>query len=104
VERYGAGGFRGIEIYGVTGADFEKGAIPNGIWFTLKHRGEGSLPQNLLIISDTGDGSYYCLELGKGEAPVFIYWPGIPARQQQHPETVAGDFGEFFLGKMRQQL
>lgn len=105
LERFGAGNFGAFEVYGVIGPDFEKGPVPDGVWLTLKQRRAGTLPQNLLIVGDTGDGGYYCLELEKGqETPVIIYWPGFPARQQQHAETVAEDFGEFFLGQIRQQL
>jgi hypothetical protein len=104
LQRLGAGSFGAFEFYGVTTSNFDNAKVPNGIWLTLSQRKHAKLPQDLLIIGDTGDGAYYCLKLqnGKEEAPVIIYEPGLPIEQQRF-ETVAKDFGEFFANQSRDQ-
>ena len=105
VRQLSAGNFRAFEIYGVTGANFDRGKVPNGIWLTLQLRREGAIPPNFLVIADAGDGAYYCLDLRPGgqECPVVIYEPAIPTIPQR-PEKVAEDFGEFFLSQVQQAL
>lgn len=103
--RYGAGNFGGVEFYGVTNANFQSASVPNGIWLTLRIRSKASLPLNLVIIGDTGDGDYYCLE-SKGpeeEAPVIVYQPGY-SPQEQRREVIAQDFGKFLLDKVKAEL
>ena len=63
LSRLGAGNLGAFEFYGITTGNFESGKVPNGIWLTLKHHRAGRVPSNLLVIGDTGDGSYYCIEL-----------------------------------------
>ncbi len=105
LRRLGAGNFGSFEIYGITNANFDNGKIPNGIWLNVKHRKLSMLPHNLLVIGDTGDGGYYGLDLrGKGEAPVVLFYLRGIADQQPQLEKVAGDFGEFFATRVREQL
>jgi len=47
LRRWGALGFGPEEIYGITGDNFETGAVPNGIWFTAQERSQG-LPHRLV--------------------------------------------------------
>lgn len=104
VQQLGAGSFGAFEFYGVIDANFEKGPIPDGIWLTLKQRRSGKLPENLLVIGDTGDGALYCVELRDGqEGPIITYQPGN-SKQSQLSRVVARDFGEFFLAMIREQL
>lgn len=104
VLRLGAGSFGACEIYGVTNANFENGKIPNGIWLTLKQRRAKRLPDNFIVIGDTGDGDYYCIELQEGkEGRIVVYQPGIPSEKQQL-EEVSRDFGAFLLSRVREQL
>lgn len=104
VRRLGAGGFGSCEIYGVIDDEFEHSAVPNGVWLTLNERRESGLPKELFIVGSTGDGDYYCLEMRNGqESPVIVYRPGLPMHQQAR-EKVAEDFGEFFLGCVREQV
>jgi hypothetical protein len=104
VSRLGAGSFGGFETYGVVDENFEDSAIPNGVWLTLGERHAGYLPSNLLVIGDAGDGAFHCLVLGNGqETPVILFEPGGPT--EKNPlASVAEDFGEFFLVRVREQL
>jgi antitoxin YobK len=104
VLRLGAGNFGSAEFYGVTDNNYHRGAVPNGIWFTLTERQEVGLPRNLVVIGSTGDGDLYCLHVGNNEeSPVIIYQPGIPENEQAR-ELVARDFGEFLLQKLKAEL
>lgn len=97
VTKLGAGNFGAFEIYGVINDEFEDSVVPNGVWLTLSERHENGFPNELMIIGSTGDGNYYCIELGEGdESPVTIYQLGLPADRQLR-ERVAHDFGEFLL-------
>lgn len=107
VKRYGAGSFGAQEIYGIIGEDFENSSVPDAIWVTLCERKEYKLPPNLLIISDTGMGEWYCLDFNKcnidGEPLVFIYDSSI-APDEQEFEVAANDFGEFLLSLVKEEL
>lgn len=105
VRRLGAGNFGSFETYGVIDDEFENSAVPDGVWATLKTRREAGLPNDVVVVGDTGDGLYYCVKLqeGRAESSVFIYQPGVDADQQQS-YVVAQDFGEFFLNGVRAQL
>jgi antitoxin YobK len=103
VSQLGAGNFGSFEVYGVVDGEFRDAAIPNGIWLTLNERRESGLPSEFMIVGSTGDGAYYCVEIGiDQEAPVIVWEPGSPTYQQA-VEVVASDFGEFFLSHIRPQ-
>jgi hypothetical protein len=102
VKRYGAGNFGAQEIYGVIGEDFENSSVPDAIWVTLSERKEFNLPQNLLVISDTGMGEWYCLDFNQcnieGEPLVIVY------DYEQECEVVSNDFGDFLLSRVKEEL
>ncbi|WP_249292243.1 SMI1/KNR4 family protein [Metabacillus flavus] len=54
LKTFGAGNFGAQEIYGIINNDFENSSVPDAIWYTLSERREINLPNNLLIIYDTG--------------------------------------------------
>ncbi|WP_054950715.1 SMI1/KNR4 family protein [Numidum massiliense] len=103
---FGAGNFGSEEIYGIINGDFENSSVPDAIWFTLTERREINLPNNLLVIYDTGWGELYCLDFNsadKGEPSVISYVPGIDQNQQIN-EVIANDFGDFLLELIEDKL
>lgn len=104
LERLGAGNFGAFEVYGITDGNFETGRVPNGIWLTLEQRRSRAIPDDFVIVGDTGDGGYYCLALRDGrDGPVYIYTP-TNLRRPGPLEPIAADFGEFFLHEVQAQL
>ncbi|MEQ1951091.1 SMI1/KNR4 family protein [Mesorhizobium yinganensis] len=90
----GAGNFDAFEVYGVIDRNFEDSTIPNGVWLTLSERQQNGLPSEYAIVSASGDGGWYCIELGDQESPVFLCPVGSAPQARQR---VATDFGTFFL-------
>ncbi|WP_141306087.1 SMI1/KNR4 family protein, partial [Sporolactobacillus inulinus] len=62
LQTFGAGNFGGQEIYGIINDDFENSSVPDAIWYTLSERKAINLPNNLLIIYDTGSDELFCLD------------------------------------------
>ena len=62
LKTFGAGNFGAQEIYGIINADFENSSVPDAIWYTLTERKEINLPNNLLVIYDTGSDELFCLD------------------------------------------
>jgi hypothetical protein len=55
LEKYGAGGVNGSEIYGLTKSSkkpFLTPGVPDAIWLTLDERKDDYLPKHFIIISD----------------------------------------------------
>jgi len=104
VGEVGAGYFGGEEFYGIVGDDFLNSSVPNGIWLTLDERDKFHLPPHLIIVSETGDGSWYALDTSKrsenGENPVVLWTTGL----SEIGEEVARDFGEFFYATIQDAL
>jgi antitoxin YobK len=99
VRELGAGDIGGEEFYGIVDEDFENSGVPDAIWLTLRHRGSSNLPDSMILVGDTGDGSYYALETARadaaGEAPVVVWTPGAWRPEDDH-EQIAPSFGSFF--------
>jgi hypothetical protein len=105
VLQLGAGNFGSTEFYGVIDENFYDSEVPNGIWLTLRERVDSKLPFNYIIVSATGDGAFYCVEMSREtDTPVFIFHPNVPRSAQVKREIIARDFGEFFLTQIRQQI
>lgn len=100
LRNYGAGNFGAQEIYGVINDDFYNSSVPDGIWYTLTERNEIGLPNNLLVIYDTGGDELYCLDfnmLNNAKEPAVIsIVPGVDLDKQKF-EIIANDFGDFLL-------
>lgn len=97
LQTYGAGNFGGFEIYGITSDNFDSASIPNGIWFTLRERRIGNVPEDYIIIGADGMGGLICLKALSNswmESEVFVIEPGEPTGTQ---ELLAQDFGTFLL-------
>lgn len=100
----GAGNFGSVEFYGVIDENFETSSVPDGIWFTLTERKEIDLPHRLIAIGVTSYGELYCLDTAKKpEGPIIVYQSHLGPDEQQ-PEVVADDFGEFFLAQITARL
>lgn len=92
------------EFYGVIDSDFEHSGVPDAIWLTLDCRSISQTPESFILVSDTGDGAYYVIDVSQvdahGESPVLEWWPGLPDAVG-NPAMVAEDFGAFFLRKVK---
>lgn len=100
---FGACELSPVQLYGIPGADLVNRPLPAGIVQTISLREKCKFPLDLLVLGDVGDGSLYCIEARPdgSEGRVVVVEPG------QEPllrDTVATDFGEFFLAQIKQAL
>lgn len=102
---FGAGNFGSCEIYGITTNKFQNASVPNGIWYTLSERKESQLPNNYVVIYNTGDGELFCLDIpgDEKEAHIVTFEPGLDPDEQAR-EVVAEDFGSFLLQMINEEL
>lgn len=104
---FGAGNFGAQEVYGIIHDNFENSSVPDAIWYTLTERKEINLPNNLLVIFDTGSDELFCLDFNqldeKGEPKVVSFVPGIELESQSY-EIIANDFGDFLLDLVMQEV
>ncbi len=107
LQTFGAGNFGAQEIYGIINDDFENSSVPDAIWYTLTERNEINLPNNLLVIYDTGSDELFYLDFTqldeKGEPKVVSFVPGIDLERQRY-EIIAQDFGDFLLDLVMQEV
>ncbi|PLR75178.1 SMI1/KNR4 family protein [Bacillus sp. V3-13] len=107
LQTFGAGNFGAQEIYGIINDNFENSSVPDAIWYTLTERKEINLPNNLLVIYDTGSDELFCLDFNqldeKGEPKVVSFVPGIDLESQSY-EIIANDFGDFLLDLVMQEV
>ncbi|MEC2159695.1 SMI1/KNR4 family protein [Virgibacillus halodenitrificans] len=107
LKTFGAGNFGAQEIYGILHADFENSSVPDAIWYTLTERREINLPNNLLVIYDTGSDEIYCLDFSQhndnGEPKVVSFVPGVKVENQTY-EIIANDFGDLLLDLVNQEV
>lgn len=103
----GAGGVGSEEIYGLVNDDFEDPRPPQAVGLTRQLRRDGQISEDLVVISNLGQGSYYALDTAKagpdGEAPVVGFTPGLNSAGDEL-EMIAPDFGRFFLDTVRADL
>lgn len=107
LKTFGAGNFGSKEIYGIINSDFENSSVPDAIWYTLTERREINLPNNLLVIYDTGSDEIFCLDYShlddNGEPKVVTFVPGVDLESQTY-EIIANDFGDFLLDIVKQEV
>src|SRR5699024_3093011 len=107
LQTFGAGNFGAEEIYGIINDDFENSSVPDAIWYTLTERKEVNLPNNLLVIYDTGSEEIFCLDFNtlddKNEPRVISFVPGMQLESQTY-EIIANDFGDFLLDLVKEEL
>jgi len=86
LERYGCGCF-GREIYGVTASNT---GVPSAVWYTLKIRQEGFIPDWMVIIC-AEDEFVFCLDTStiseKGECKVVSWILGLSLDAQPFQYT-----------------
>ncbi|AST93546.1 MULTISPECIES: SMI1/KNR4 family protein [Sutcliffiella] len=107
LKTFGAGNFGAQEIYGIINADFENSSVPDAIWYTLTERKEINLPNNLLVIYDTGSDELFCLDYNQndenGEPKVVSFVPGVDLEGQTY-EIIANDFGDFLVSLVKREV
>ena len=100
----GAGGVGSEEIYGLVDDDFEDSRPPQAVGLTRELRRDGQISDDLVVIYNLGQGSYFALDTSRtgadGEAPVVSFTPGLNSAGDDL-EVVAPDFGSFFLETVR---
>jgi hypothetical protein len=100
----GAGGVGSEEIYGLVNDDFDDARPPQAVGLTRQFRRDGQISDDLVVIYNLGQGSYYALDTSRagddGEAPVVGFTPGLN-RAGDDLEVVAPDFATFFLETVR---
>ncbi len=101
----GCGGIGGLEFYGLIDDDFEHSSVPDAVWLTLNRRRTTSVPDSLVLVSDTGDVGYYAIDVAQkdahGESSVVEWWPGLEGAEG-NGRVVAS--GTFFLDSERQAI
>lgn len=104
LQDYSVGSFDGIEIFGITKKEPEALLIPNVLGATLRARKQYELPSHLILISEIGNGSVYCLDCSPNNgSPVVVYWTTYPLEKQTY-EIDAESFGEFLLSQVQDTL
>lgn len=97
LKKYGECTIDCFEIYGITkDGDFVNGGIPNGIWLTMEERKAIDLPEELVIVYDTGMEFFFCLDMSEmkdGECPVV----SISDCGGGEKEIVYDSFPEFLM-------
>ncbi len=100
----GAGGIDGSEFYGLVQDDLG-GSVPDAVWLTLEER-RTWLPAEYVIVAQTGGGEDYVLDTSRTgvdeECPILLIHSGDNTRESA--ETVASDFGDFFLHQVEEAL
>lgn len=94
----GCGDVIGCEFYGLIGEDFDNSGVPDAIWITLRNRKSAGLFDSFILVSDTGYGNYYAIDVSKktpeGDSPV-VEWQPLDSPEVRRP--IAEDFGAFLL-------
>ena len=98
LQRYGAGSFGGIPVYGL---GVPATGLPNVIWATEALRAaDDFFPGDLVVIQDTGEGDILCLATSRmneeRECPVVQWIPEMSFEEQAF-EVVNSTFAHFLL-------
>jgi hypothetical protein len=103
----GCGNVGGAEFYGVIDADFVNSSVPDAIWLTLDERVSSELPRELIVVAETGVGSYYAIDTRQreatGESPIVEWIPGR-SKPTDKLEILWKDYGSFFLNQIQSCL
>jgi antitoxin YobK len=102
LQRYGAGSFGGITIFGL-GVPPE--GPPNVVWATnLLREADDFFPADLVVIQDTGEGDILCLATARmneqNECPVVQWIPELTFEEQTF-EVINSTFAHFLLRVVR---
>lgn len=99
LREFGAGDVGGEEFYGIINDQWEKSSVPDAIWCTLTARRKLGLPADLVVVGDTGDGEFYCLQIlpDGTDGPIVTFGP-----ERKVGDKVASDFGKFFRERVEE--
>ncbi len=102
LERYGCGNF-GREIYGVTSSNT---GVPSTVWYTLKLRKEGYIPDWMVIVCNEGE-YVLCLDTStfdeNGECKVVSWILGLPFEVQPY-DLAYKNFADFLYECVREAI
>ncbi|TWH76381.1 SMI1/KNR4 family protein [Sedimentibacter saalensis] len=102
LSEFGAGSYGSVEFLDLIDEDFEDSCVPDEIWYTLNERQSSNLPNNLVVIYETGDGDLYCQDynnIDATEPKIVAYSPGVSYPNQMY-KVVAQSFGAFLTEKL----
>ncbi len=102
LQRYGAGSFGGVDIYGLGAPET---GLPNVVWATDALRASDDFfPEDLVVIQDTGQGDILCLVTSRmnddNECPVVQWIPEMSFEEQAF-EQINSTFAHFLLRIVR---
>ncbi|MBF6614712.1 MAG: SMI1/KNR4 family protein [Chloroflexi bacterium] len=104
LQRYGAGSFAGLPVYGLGVPD---DTLPSVVFATnALRKSDDFFPGDLVVIQDSGQGDLLCLatsRLKDGECPVVQWIPEMSFDEQMF-EVVNKTFAGFLLRLARQGL
>ena len=105
IQRYGAGSFGGVEVYGLGVPDT---GLPNVVWATEAVRAaDDFFPADLVVIQDTGQGDLLCLATSRmtdeNECPIVQWIPDMSFEEQTF-EKINTTFAHFLLRVVRNVL
>jgi len=107
LKKYGNGGINAFDVSGLSKFNYNNTGTGGIIYETLKLRKDFAVPNHIITVSDTGDGSYYALDLSQmnteNECPVVI-WPLGGYEDTPVLELVAPDFGTWFLERVQEEI
>jgi len=106
VRRVGFCSILSREFYGITKSGLFASAIPSVVFATKSEREAGGLPQELLVIEESGGDETFVIDTratrADGEAPVRVWTPAF--RDSPDLTAVAADFGEYLLDAVEAAL
>lgn len=103
LEKYGAGGVFGLEIYGIPADDLNVKGVPNTVWLTRIARKEIGLKDNLIIVADAGLGDYYVLNCNPEKSGEVLLWNTRNQQEIKDPNSGA-NFEEFLNIKLNEAI
>jgi antitoxin YobK len=104
LQELGCGDIAGQEFFGIIKSDFINSGIPDAIWITLKERYESNLPNNYVVIGETGDGDYIVLDCNdSNDNKVMLWSPGVTNIQIAFKPYYC-DFGHYFYDQVSTAL
>lgn len=100
LKELGCGDIAGQEFFGIIDSDFINSSIPDAVWITLQERLESKLPDNYVLIGETGDGDYIALDCNAFIDKKVVLWnPGLFNTKNAFTPYY-DDFGHYFYDRV----
>lgn len=100
LKELGCGDIAGQEFFGIIDSDFINSSIPDAVWITLQERLESKLPDNYVLIGETGDGDYIALDCNELIDKKVVLWsPGLFNKKNAFTPYY-DDFGYYFYDRI----